>query len=331
MMTNCQSMFMSLFALFIFFFPRVTLAADSEPGISNINEIIIPEFQATAIAKEGAIVDSLVVGDSLWILTDKILWKWTYLDRKVQKITLVQKAEAEKLVSLGYDGLNLYVAFTSGVYQFAIKRGKVYKYPFPNTGPIKKAEFYGHGDSFWLVANNQINKIDRYGKTISPVAKIPAGSSSAIAGFDPENQVYWYAIKNALYKWAVQPNQKPEKILQLKQMIRSVVAKNEGVLVTTSQTVLISDGSGKRIQTIPVEKSRKIVSSSNQDDIHAYLFNDRILETFDLKTQSVGRYQLPIDISAKIKDLKVGAGLIHLVADGKIRLFALSDTSNLSK
>lgn len=330
-MTYCHSMLISLFVFFAILAPEVLGSADAEPGISNINEIIIPEFQATAIAKEGAVVDTLITGDTLWILTTKILWKWNYLDRKVQKITLIQKSEAERLLTLGFDGLNLYVSFTSGVYQFAVKQGKVFKYPFPNSKPLKNAQFYGHGDSFWLVANDQINKIDRYGKIILPIAKTPEGANSSIAGFDAEHQLFWYADKNTLYKWAIRSEQKPEKILQLKQLIKSVVAKNEGVIVTTSQTVLISDGSGKRIQTIPVEKGRKIVSSSNQEDLHAYLFNDQILETFDLKTQTIGRYLLPIDAVAKIQGVKVGAGLVYLIADGKVRLFALPVQTNSSK
>lgn len=329
-MTYSRSMLVSLFVLCSTFAPNISQGSEAEPEITNINEIIIPEFQAAAIAKDGAVIDTLITADTLWILTNKILWKWNYLDRKVQKITLIQKSEAERLVSLGFDGLNLYVSFTSGVYQLAIKQGKVFKYPFPNGKPIKKADFYGEGDSFWLVANGQISKIDRYGKTISPTAKVPETAASSITGFDATNQLFWYANKNVLFKWTVGSN-KAEKVLQLKQTIRSVVAKNEGVIVTTSQTVLISDGSGKRIQTIPVEKSRKIVSASNQNELHAYLFNDQILETFDLRTQSVGRYLLPIDSVAKIRGIKVGAGLVYLIADGKVRLFALPAKSNLSK
>lgn len=300
-------------------------AAQTPPeGMSNITEIMIPEFQSAAISKEGAVLDTLIAGDALWLITNKVLWKWNFLDRKVQKISLLQKSEADVLVSLGFDGLNLYVAFTSGVYQFAIKQAKVFKYPFPNGAVLKKAHFFGHGDSFWMIANDQLNKIDRYGKTIAPTATLPAGSTATAAAFDPEHGQFWYVVKNKLYRLNTSGDGSPAKILQLKQPVRSLVAKNGGAIVTTTKTVLITSADGKRLQTIPVEKSRQIVAASNSEDQHAYVFNDQILESFDLKTQRIGRYILPFDSDAKIKGLKLGSGLVHMVADGKVRLFAFS-------
>jgi hypothetical protein len=121
------------------------------------------------------------------------------------------------------------------------------------------------------------------------------------------------------------------KVLQLKQPVKSLVAVNGGTIVTTAKTVLITAPDGKRLQTIPVEKSRQIVTASNTDEQHAYVFNDQILESFDLASQSVGRYHLPFDADVKVKGLKLGSGLVHMIADGKIRLFAFAPVTGGSK
>ncbi len=307
------------------------VAQETESGLANISEILLPEFQASEIAKDGDVIDAINTGNTLWVLTKKILWKWSFLERKVQKISLLQKSSSDNLISVGSDGLNIYIAYTSGVFQFALKQGKVFKYPFSAKSPIKSANFYGYGDSFWIIANDQLSRIDRYGKTIIQQAKLPQSSMRTVAGFDPDNLMYWYANKNILYKVHIDQQAKPEKIMQLKHDIKTIVAKKEGAIVTTQKTVLITDAKGGRVQTIPVEKSRKIESASNDDNTHAYIFNDQILETFDLKTQAVGRFLLPIDANAKISGLKVGFGLVHFVADGRVHLFSVPATSKPSK
>lgn len=299
-------------------------AQSEELKLSNLSEIILPEFQAAEVRKDGAVIDSLITDETLWFITNKILWKWNFLDRKVQKISLLQKSDPDVLASLGFDGLNLYVAFTSGIYQFAIKQAKVYKYPFPQSIALRNARFFGFGDSFWLVANDQLNRIDRYGKTIAPISALPQESTKGHAAFDPENKLFWYVTKEGLHRVGIDQNAKPMKVLQLKQPTKSIVAKNGGAIVTTTRTVLITSADGKRLQTIPVEKERKIDAATNDGDQHAYLFNDRTLEAFDLKTQSIGRYTLPFDPGVKITDLELGSGLVHMIADGKIRLFALA-------
>jgi hypothetical protein len=306
-------------------------AQNNEAGLANISEILLPEFQAAEIAKDGDVIDAINTGNTLWVLTKKTLWKWSFLERKVQKISLLQKSSSDNLISVGSDGLNIYVAYTSGVFQFALKQGKVFKYPFVSKTPVTTAQFYGYGDSFWIVANDHLSRIDRYGKTIVQQAKLPQSSVQKVVGFDPENLMYWFANKNVLYKVRIDQQAKPEKVLQLKQDIKTIVAKKDGAIVTTPKTVLITDANGGRVQTIPVEKSRRIVSASNDDNTHAYVFNDQILETFDLKTQSVGRFMLPIDANAKIAGLKVGFGLVHFISDGKVHLFSVPALSKPSK
>jgi len=321
------------FIIAIFVSENSSLASEQgkESVIANISEILLPEFQATEISKDGHVIDAINTGNTLWILTKKILWKWSFLERKVQKITLLQKSNSDNLISVGSDGLNIYVAYTSGVFQFDLKQGKVFKYSFSTKTAIKSAQFYGYGDSFWIIANDQLSRIDRYGKTIVQHAKLPQSSLNAVASFDPENLVFWYANKSSLYKVRIDQQSKPEKVLQLKQNIKTIVAKREGAIVTTQKTVLITDSKGKRIQTIPVERSRNIMSASNDDNTHAYIFNDQILETFDLETQTVGRYLLPIDRTTNIAGLRVGFGLVHFIADGKVHLFSIPSPSKSSK
>jgi hypothetical protein len=325
----CRILFLA--TMIVATFATQVVAQDTESGLANISEILLPEFQAAEIAKDGDVIDAINTGNTLWVLTKKILWKWNFLERKVQKISLLQKSSSDNLVSVGSDGLSIYVAYSSGVFQFDLKQGKVFKYPFSAKNSVKSAQFYGYGDSFWIVANDQLNRIDRYGKTIVQHAKLPQSASRAVAGFDPENLIYWYANKNILYKVRIDPQAKPEKVLQLKHDIKSIVAKKEGAIVTTQKTVLITDAKGERVQTIPVEKSRKIESASNDDNNHAYVFNDQILETFDLKTESVGRFMLPLDANAKISGLRVGFGLVHLIADGRVHLFSVPAPSKPSK
>jgi hypothetical protein len=312
-------------------FGAMASAQENGSGLANISEILLPEFQATEIAKDGDVKDAINTGNTLWVLTEKVLWKWSFLERKVQKISLLQKTSSDNLISVGSDGLSIYVAYTSGVFQFDLKQGKVFKYPFSAKIAVNSAQFYGYGDSFWIIANDQLNRIDRYGKTIVQQAKLPQSSARTAAGFDAENLLYWYANKNILYKVRIDKQAKPEKVLQLKHDIKSIVAKKEGAIVTTQKTVLITDGKGGRVQTIPVEKARKIESASNDDNTHAYVFNDQILETFDLKTQSVGRFMLPVDANAKISGLRVGFGLVHFIADGRVHLFSIPATSKPSK
>lgn len=261
---------------------------------------------------------------SLWMLGDTSLWNWQPLERKLRRMHIHEpKTDGSSLEALSTDGVNLFASSHSTVYQINTKDYRVFRYPAIRNLSEQPSFFVGNGDNFLWSANNQLIKIDRYGKTLVPWHKIDSYNNSRNFVYIPEkNQILW-PFRRSLIQLDLNATGKPTRILSTKQPLLDLQLAGDHFIAHTAHTVLRLSKSGRITQAIPVEGHRKLIAMHISEDRHTYLFDDQLLEIFEIETKRHLHYALPLENKEKVTQIVLSWPIIALLTDQKIRVFKL--------
>ena len=327
-------------------FPKAAFSV--EASRLEAREWGLPNFQERELDKDLPIIDVLVgENQNVWLLGQRSLWLWNLNSNMLQRVLILwedkvldQSKNTEKLVKLGSDGASIFVGSTRFVYQIVAVANesapKVLRYKIPQSSKLQPVAFVGSGDRFMWLTSNQAFMLDRYGKKLQvvTVASPFKGSDRVLA--DAGGSGLTLTRDKQIFKVELNKNAKGEFILgkpELQQKLTNPVlglhSLPDGYLVHTAFTALRHDTNGKRIQTMPVENDRRLAKITITEKQHGYLFEDGLLEVFDLQAEQTRRFQIPADYAKTSSSVHLaGDSNLLVLTDGKIKAYSLTRTVN---
>jgi len=306
----------------------------------------LPNFQERELERDLPVRDLMTGPDgTVWLLGRSALWNWDLNKNTLRRILLVWEErvlepagvkKAEKLVSLGSDGSSVFVGSTRYVYQIASQdtdaTPKVMRYKIPGSSKVIPVGFAGVGERFMWVTSTHAFLFDRYGKKLRSVPfASPLRATDNLLALDSSEELLVsrdkqiWKIKLTKSPAGVFGFEKPVTVQKLSNPVVGLLPLPGGYLAHTAFTVMHQSWTGKRLQTIPVENDRKIARAYADDKRHAYIFSDGLCEVYDLKPESVRRYQLSPDLIRDVQAMLLpNESNLLLLAGGKVTAFSLS-------
>jgi hypothetical protein len=308
-------------------FTPTTRAAGVDGRLLPATELSLPRFHAGALEADSKEPEFLFDHEqALWVLGGSSLWVWRPLERKLSRMKLHDpRSDGTPLSALGTDGINLFASSKATVYQVTPTDGRIFRYPrIPATGK-GAPRFVGRGDDFWWIPGDALLKLDRYGKKLAPRGDAGFLAKAGRLAYVAEQGALFWTEGKRLMRGRPDGKAAPKAVFSAKHPLLDVQAAGGHLIAHTAHTVLRLSHSGTVLQAIPVEGRRRLVRMHVGEDRHAYLFNDQLLEIYELATKTATRYALPLDEGEKIGRLTLAWPLAAVVADGAARVFRLGD------
>lgn len=301
------------------------VAASGAPAdkLLPATEIGLPRYHESTMESDLKAPEFLFDRDHhLWILGKTALWQWRPDERKLSRMTLHQpKSDGSTLARLATDGINLFASSRSTVYQVIPGDGRVFRYP--SASATGAPRFVGFGDDFWWLAGTRLFKLDRYGKTLASRGDASWVAKAGASAYFPETRNFYWTLGKKLVRAKLDGTAEPRAVFSAKQPLLDVQAAADHLIAHTAHTVLRLEPDGTVLQAIPVEGRRKLVRMHISEERHAYLFDDQLLEVYDLKTKSASRYALPLDDGESITRLALSGTYAAIAFGDIVRLFRL--------
>jgi hypothetical protein len=295
--------------------------AEGVPTPSVLGEIELPSFHRAALAADEPVQDLLLEPTgTVWLLGKASVWRWAAPGKSLKRLKLGKPdvAEQDHLAHLGFDGLSLFAAGDGALYQVQWAQGRVFRYPL--TPRAETFGFAGQGDDFWLLQAASLFQFDRYGKVLRPKGDTLRLAPSDKPLYDAKTKTLWIAHQNQLQKSRLD-GVPPVTTLTASHPLLGIARGDGELILHTAHTVLRVGLNGKLKASIPVEGKRTLVAMDVTPEAHAYLFDDDVLEIYDVTAQSVASYRLPLDGASEVKSLTLRGAYVALLADGRPRLF----------
>ena len=282
---------------------RSALAANPKE-VSNL-EIPLQEVQRTAIQMDVPFTSlSLGIGGDVWMLGQKNLWKWNPDQGTLKKIEISSEGEG-KVISYSRDSAILKT------------KNKVYVI-YDNPVSIKEI-FSGDNsavsitDDGSIVIGAQISKI----VTSDLLKKSSLNFDlSACMKFKVQRNNQVFCQKKGEILLLGTPKSKAISILKTKSVIKDFLPFGEGIVIASDRAVWMVDRDGKLLKTIVPGQGRKIAASFFDDQMHAFLFNDKLFELDATDGSSKIISWLPTPKSVAANDLNFRDGRIGVLLDG---------------
>ena len=309
----------------IFFFTSSLGSAAVETQLLSSTELSLPSFQATKLEEDAASEQFLFDHEqNLWILGKTSVWVWDLEAKKLKRLRLHDgTVDGSILVTLSTDGLSLFASSRATVYQINARENRIFRYRASPKRGVSNPFFIGQGEEFWWFADGQIFKLDRYGKTIYPIADtVTLEKQQGFAYLAGKRQLYW-ADRSSLLRLRLDRPKEISRIFTTKHPILDVHVINHHLVIHTKHTILRLTTEGNVLQAIPVEGRRNLARMHLNPEQHAYLFDDQLLEIYDVKTQQTLRYALPLEEEQSIRQIRLSWPLIAVASDNQIRVFHL--------
>lgn len=287
---------------------------------ATISEYRLPGFQTAALEQDLPAVDALLAGNkTLWFLGRQNLWTWQLAEGRLTRIAL-PKDEWQKL---HFDGLSVYAAGAKSLFQVQIAQKRYLAYDLPLSTAGDSLGFGGEGDELWLVHSTALMKLDRYGKALTPKAPSPPLQKGDLVAFDAQSGTLWVARGKQLLR--LNDNNQFKTALTAKNALTGLALSDGQVILHTEHSVLRLDAkSGKTLKSIPVQGGHKLATMTINSDQHVYVFDDHLVEAFDLKAKLSRSYRLPLEPEDKIDRVTAVGDTAAVLVNGRPRAYQLS-------
>lgn len=309
-------------------FSGQAFADGKTPALGTVNEVLMPPYQAAAMERELPAADlRFANAKQLWVIGQDSLFLWDVDGRKLKRLTLTpenDKAEIGPLALLGTDGVSMFAAADGALFQVGWEQGRVFRYQSQAATSGRPLALDAAGDTVWLVHNNAVLSLDRYGKKLKPARHVPLLQGVTKAVLDASAKTLWFVKGKRLFRLPIdREDVQPAAVLEAKHALLDLELSGHDLVVPTAHTVLLISAAGKLERSIPVEGSRKLLAVHVDKDAHAYLFNDQLLEVFLTKDKQTLRFRLPLEDDDKVTKLALSGRRLAVLVDGKPRVFTL--------
>jgi hypothetical protein len=314
-----------LLCLLLSFLACDAFAVQKVRPFGTSREIILPTFQFAKMQSDlpisAAAIDS---GDAMWLAGKQSIWRWQLKSNQLQKIRLVKDLANGPLRDLVIHQDSLFAMTDRDLFQIKFNPLKAIRLKSNNASTRSIGMTPGGKHLYWITSKG-VSAADPVQKTLMHLINSPDLARDDKAIFVWENGSLWYSQGDKLYlRNMIADKPVSKQILITKDKLRNIYRSGDDIFVHTRFSVLRYDLEGNLLQTIPVEGERRLVLMNPSEEAHPYLFSDKLLEVFQLRTKRSLRYQLDIGRVQQATRMVTHGSMIGLVLDGKPRAFQLS-------
>lgn len=309
-------------------FSQIALSEYENEPFLNATEVSLTDFQKQTLQKDMPVADAMFDSQGqYWLLGKHYLWKWSPLNKTLQKIKLKDlplDPNSMELLKLGQNKMNLFILANQGIAQVDKQSGKVrlVKLPYiPKIG-FKQSRFVVEERGLLLTFNDGLHHYYDLGASAWKSVKVPSSQASDTSLLDYANKTLWFTKKGKLYRSDLK--QKPKLILNSKYKILDIELTKQCIFAHTSFAVVRYDLNGKLVQVIPVNGKQRLLKFGVGEQQQAYLFSNRVLEIYDNNKEDVKRYKINLGKARYANAFHVTSKGMGLVTDGWPRYYALA-------
>lgn len=263
---------------------------------------------------------------TLWFTGKRNLWKWDLASNRLKKIGLVsdqlRKYQRVKFVAKTDEAI---VAATNfDIYKIDTERSVFakYKMPFANGGILLGVE--AGGKNLWFIHSGGLAHLTAGGEMTGVSWKMPLLRRDTPYYLDVKKNLFFFASGGDVYvKATMDPARTAKRIYSSKWPIKNIFMHGSSLIFQTQFSVVRADEEGKPQQIIPVENARKIAAAGMNERFHGYLFDDAMLELFDMQTKQKREFQVRSLLNESITKMMLANQYAVFLGEGGLRVFAL--------
>lgn len=300
--------------------------AFAETSLARTEEILLPTYLQGVLKEHLPILDIKAFEErGFWLLSSGSLWIWRLESKGLTEINLDQGDPSQApLQVLGSDGIAMFAASKSNLFQITWPDRRVFRYSLPHGPDETTLGFSGTGDDFRIVHTRGILRFDRYGKTV----KLEQEFNSILKGgkikYRPQDNTLWRIDGKILEKAnAKEPNLHFKMLLKTHYPLTDLADDGQGMAVHTPYALLRISNLGKIIKSIPVEGRRSLLAMNITAQSHAYIFSDGLLEIYRPGNSTALSAKINLPSEAKIKKLIIEGDLIGILTDRGVHAFKI--------
>jgi ligand-binding sensor domain-containing protein len=319
-------MFLKLPAMiFLLMLPSVAFAVKKVSVMGTTREIVLPAFQFDKMKQDLPIVSAVMdSGDAMWLAGKQSIWRWQLKSNQLQRIQLVKDGSGGPLREIVIHDDSLFAMTSRDLFQVKFNPLKAIRLKSNGVATKGIAMIPGGRHLYWITTSG-VYAADPMQRSLMHLTNAPELAADDKAVFVWEDGRLWYSHNGKLYiRDMIASKAETREILATKQKLKAIYRSGDEIYVHTRFSVLRYDLQGKLLQTIPVQGDRKLVLMEPSEDMHTYLFSDKLLEIYQLQSKKTRQFQLNIGRVQQASRLVVHGTMIGLVLDGRPRAFQLS-------
>ncbi len=313
------------------------VARASEKTIDSITFMEPSDYQKEVLAADQPLKGGKIDLEhrAIWIIGKHNLWKWSFTSDGLEKFTLINnsKTPKDRLQALYLDQKNqtLWASSLLTLFEINLKPFKVTRHQvnsnFTATLALEKLRSGKDETLIWVKGKDIFSFNPDKKQGLKLIASLDQANLKLARLTSEQDSFLLAATSHELF--SVKLSNKQSK-LTAKSIYRSqpeiadvLVDQNKTNIVTKNALVLL-DNKGNIGQIIPTRQDRQLLLAEQSLDKHYYLFDDGLLERFDLKQQSKKSWYLPkTHLSSKPNMLEALDALVLTLSADTVRVYFL--------
>jgi len=285
-----------LFGVFITLSPQAS-CADFETKFLHSTPIPFNAHQLEQLKSDVPFSDLMFDSNQrLWLSGKSSLWLFDHSNKSLKKIR-IRTEKQFPIKKLTHRNGYLFAASDRELYRIELQPFKVIVFKHPSYKSGSTSSLATGTDDIWWVHDDGLIHISTSKKPrLNRVADISI--KKVISWFDAKNQQLWSLKGGQIITTDFRHKNPQSKVIHdAKHAFINIEPLDEGVLVHSNHTVLKFNQNQQLDQIIPVEDQRKLIAFNIKPQIQGYLFNDQLLEIYNLKQQV--KFQTYLQLPAK--------------------------------
>jgi hypothetical protein len=313
-----------LLLIAIFFIPPAS--ASPSLTLAHAEEFTLPTYLKGVLAEQFPIVDLMPSGErGFWLISKGSLWLWRLEAKGLTHINLDQGEPSHApLQVLGSDGIGIFAASASSLFQITWPDRRVFRYSLPKGPNESSLGFSGSGDDFRIIHTRGILRFDRYGKTVKLEHPFQVSLKDGKFKYHPQDKTLWRIQGKVLEQASLdEQDLKFKMLLKTHYPLADLSDDGNGMAVHTPYALLRVNAAGKIIKSIPVEGRRSLLAININQKAHAFIFSDGVIEIYKTSQSTLLSAKINLPAEAKIKKLIVEDDLIGVLTDIGVHAFKI--------
>lgn len=307
-----------LLLIAVFFSPKSSALPSPSLTLAHAEEFSLPTYLKGVLAEHFPIVDMMPSGErGFWLISKGSLWLWRLEAKGLTQINLDQGEPSHTpLQVLGSDGIGIFAASASSLFQIIWPDRRVFRYTLPKGLNESTLGFSGSGDDFRIVHTRGILRFDRYGKTIKLEHPFKVSLKDGKFKYHPLDKTLW-RIQGKVLEQAILVGENLDFKMLLKTHYPLVDLNDDGngMAVHTPYALLRVNSAGKIIKSIPVEGRRSLLAMTITQKTHAFIFSDGVIEIYKSSNATLLSAKINLASEEKIKKIIVEDDLVGVLTD----------------
>lgn len=314
---------MRLVLAWLAMFVSSVLYAETE-SLKFTRELGLTGYQEDLLGRDAPLTDIALSSDArvVYVLGQTHVWLWRPEARSLHRVKIPRTQKDGACSDLETVGTKQTVLACDGaLYLVELEPLRLLRLRPPSAG-----ESHGYGiakDAFYWLHDSGI-----FATTpAEPNLKREFGGGlfqrGDLARYAPSSRTVWIARGPLLLKKSIQGDKvKSEPIHKAAEDFVGLTLQGEEAWAHTRTTVLRFDGEGRLLSVVPVEGRRLLADARFTPSQHVYLFEDGLLEVYDLVDKKRRGYRLEKNWD-RVSHLASEGPLTAFLRDGKPALFLL--------